>query len=390
MEIVLLGLALITCITLTVTMLEFLIGFKKILNLSHQVTIEEDKLPSISIIFGALNEERDIENALKTMLVIDYPTYEIIAIDDRSTDKTPIILDQYQKKYPDRLHVTHIKELPAGWLGKNHALHLGAQQAKGNWLLFTDADVIMKPDLLRKAISYVIKNNTDHLTIFEHHLRHPFWLKVFYLGHYITYSLVVKPWRIRYAWSKKSLGHGSFNLVNKKSYDACGGHQAIAMECLDDLKFGKLLKQHGFRQDTVDGRDYIEREWYKSLAEMISGLKKNSFAFYEYRIIPTIRDVLFAFIFYLWPIIGMIICSGPARWINMLNVALTLYMSAYVAKQFRLEKKFAFFYPISILILLYTMLNSVFSIYTNKGVIWRGTHYSLQELRNKIRLKPSL
>lgn len=385
MEMVLLIVALITCITLIVTMIEFLIGFKKILNLSRQAKLDEKMLPSISIIFGALNEERDIENALKTMLALDYPKLDIIAINDRSTDKTPAILDHYQALYPDRLRVIHIKELPPGWLGKNHALYVGSQHAKGDWLLFTDADVLMKPDLLTKTISYVLHHKIDHLTIFEHHLRESFWLKVFYLGHYVTYSMAIKPWRIRYAWSKKSLGHGSFNLVNKQSYQACGGHQAIAMECLDDLKFGKLLKQHGFRQDTVDGRDYIEREWYKSLPEMIAGLKKNSFAFYEYRILPTMRDISFAFLFYLWPVIAVIVCTGPTRWLNVLNVALTLYMSWYVAKQFRLERKFAFFYPISIIMLLYTMLNSVVSIYFNKGVIWRGTHYSLSHLRNKTR-----
>ena len=366
-------------------MIEFHIGFRTILNLSKQTVLDENKLPFISIIFSALNEERDIENALKTMLALDYPKFEVIAINDRSTDRTPAILDHYQTQYPDRLRVIHIQSLPQGWLGKNHALHIGAKQAKGDWLLFTDADVIMKKDLLKKAISYMTETNTDHLTIFEHHIRRPFWLKVFYLSHYMTYSLVVKPWRIRYAWSKKSLGHGSFNLVSKKSYVHCGGHQAIAMECLDDLKFGKLLKQHGFQQDTVDGRDFIEREWYKSLPEMIYGLKKNSFAFYEYRLLPTVRDLLFAFIFYIWPLIAIFVCTDTIRMINLFNVALTIYMGVYIAKQYRLEKRFAVFYPISILILLYSILNSVVSIYANKGVNWRGTHYSLDQLRNKIK-----
>ncbi len=383
MDTLLLLAALITCLALIITLIEFHIGFRTILNLSKQTELDEDKLPFISIIFSALNEERDIENALKTMLALDYPNFEIIAINDRSSDRTPAILDHYQRQYPDRLHVIHIKSLPEGWLGKNHALHIGAQHAKGDWLLFTDADVLMKKGLLRKTISYATATNTDHLTIFEHHLRPTFWLRVFYLAHYLTYSMVVKPWRIRYAWSKKSLGHGSFNLVTKKSYVTCGGHQAIAMECLDDLKFGKLLKQHGFHQDTVDGRDFIEREWYKTLPEMIYGLKKNSFAFYEYHILPTLRDILFAFIFYLWPVIAMFAYTGAIRGINILNVALTLYMSVYVAKQYRLASKFAVFYPISILLLLYTILNSVFSTYANKGVIWRGTHYSLDQLKNK-------
>src|SRR5580698_3866466 len=122
MDTALLLLALITCITLIVTMIEFHIGFKTILNLSKQTVLDDNKLPSISIIFSALNEERDIENALKTMLALDYPAFEIVAINDRSSDRTPIILDAYQTVYSDRLRVIHITELPKGWLGKNHAL----------------------------------------------------------------------------------------------------------------------------------------------------------------------------------------------------------------------------------------------------------------------------
>lgn len=381
METILFIIALLTCIYLLFTIMEFTLGFKKIVNLTNQAALESNKLPSISIIFSALNEEKDIAKALTSLLELNYPQLEIIAINDRSTDKTPEILERFHKEYPTRLRVLHINHLPDGWLGKNHALYFGSQHAKGEWLLFTDADVLMKSDTLTKAMSYVLKNNLDHLTIYENHLRKYFWLKVFYLGHYVTYCMAFKPWRIRYSWSKKYLGHGAFNLINKKSYQQCGGHQAISMECLDDLKFGKLIKEHGFNQDTVDGRDFIEKEWYKSLSDMIHGLKKNSFAFFEYKILPTVIAIIFALLFYIWPLFGAIIFSGPIRWLNIANIFFTFYMSASVAIQFRLKKRYALLYPASITILLYTMLNSVISVYKNKGVIWRGTHYSLKELK---------
>ena len=383
METILLILAFMTCVTLLLTIIEFIVGFNKISNLTDQVSIEENQLPSLSIIFSALNEEHEIELALTSLLNLNYPNLEIIAINDRSTDKTPEILERFQQQYPERMRVFHIKELPPGWFGKNHALYLGSQYAKGDWLLFTDADVLMKKEILIKSISYVLKNKIDHLTILENHLTNCFWLRVFYLGNYVTYSMAFKPWRVRYAWSKKFLGHGAFNLVKKTSYEYCGGHQAIALECLDDLQFGRLLKRHGFKQDTVDGRDLIEREWYKSLPDLINGLKKNSFAFYKYRLLPATRDILFAIFFYLWPLLGILLTSGAARWLNVLNVCLTLYMCIYVAKQFRLEKYFALLYPAAIAILLYTMINSIISTYKNKGVIWRGTYYPLKQLKNR-------
>lgn len=383
METVFLILAFITCIVLFLTIIEFIYGFNKISNLTDQVPIEEAALPSLSIVFSALNEENEIEAALTSLLNLSYPNLEIIAINDRSTDKTSEILERLQKTHSERIRVFHIKDLPPGWLGKNHALYLGSQYAKGEWLLFTDADVLMKKDTLIKSISYALHNKIDHLTILENHLSNCFWLRVFYLGNYVTYSMAFKPWRARYTWSKKFIGHGAFNLVKKISYEQCGGHQAIALECLDDLQLGKLIKRRGFKQDTVDGRDLIEREWYKSLPDVIKGLEKNAFAVYEYRLLPVINVIIFAFFFYLWPLVGMIVLTGTARWLNVLNVYLTLLMCVYVAKQFRLEKYFALFYPAAIVILLYAMLNSVFSIYKNNGVIWRGTYYSLKQLKNK-------
>jgi len=382
MESVLFIIALATCLYLIFTVFEFIFGFNQIKNLSSQILLDKDQLPTLSIILSALNEERDIEKALLSLLKLDYPNLEIIAIDDRSTDNTPDILDQLQKQYP-HLKVFHIKELPPGWFGKNHALHFGAEHASGEWLLFTDADVTMKSDTLTKSISYVLENKVDHLTIYENHQRNYFWLKILLLGLYVTYSMDKKPWRIRYSWSKKSIGHGAFNLVNSKAYKQCGGHAAIAMECLDDLKLGSLLKDNGYHQDTVDGRDFIEREWYTSLLDMINGMKKNSFAYYNYHILPACRDALLALGFYIWPFAAALLFPGPVRSLNLVNIGLTLFISVYVAKQFRLQKRYAVFYPIAVSILIYTVFNSVFSVWRNKGVIWRGTYYPMGTIKKK-------
>ena len=382
MESVLFIIALATCLYLIFNIFEFIFGFNKIKNLSEQIPIDKNQWPTISIIVSALNEEKDIEKALLTLLRLDYPHLEIIAINDRSTDSTPMILNRLQTEYP-RLKVAHIQNLPKGWFGKNHALHVGSQLAQGDWLLFTDADVAMRSDTLLKSISYVMQHQVDHLTIYENHQRNDFWLKILLLGLYIVYSMHKKPWRISYSWSKKSLGHGAFNLVKTTAYQQCGGHAAIAMECLDDLKLGSLLKNNGFQQDTVDGRDFIARDWYTSLPHMINGMKKNSFAYYNYQVLPACRDAFLAWGFYIWPVIASICFSGPLRSLNLVNVGLTLFVSLFVAKQFRLQKRYAIFYPFSVGILLYTVFNSIFSVCKNKGVIWRGTYYSLQAIKGK-------
>lgn len=262
------------------------IGYNKIKNLSNQYVLDRKQLPSLSIMFTALNEEANIEKGLTSLLTLDYPNYEVIVINDRSTDKTPDILARLQKTYP-HLHVYHVTELPENWFGKNHGLHVASQYAKGDWLLFTDSDVSMKRDALLKTMSYALENKLDHLTIHEYHSRNDFLHKILLLGYYISYSVVVKPWRIRHSWSKKSLGRAVFNLVKKSSYDRCGGHTPISLECLDDLKLGELLKKNGCKQDVVNAQEYVEFQWYNSAKEMITGLEKNGFAYHRYQMFST-------------------------------------------------------------------------------------------------------
>lgn len=382
MLIVIFMLAIATSIHLIYTIYESRLGFNSIRDLKIQTLFRMDQLPSVSIIFSALNEAESLPIALSTMLHLDYPQLEIIAINDRSNDQTGVILDQFSKMYSN-LRVIHLTQLPDNWLGKNHALYIGASQAKGDWLLFTDADVIMERPLLMKSMSYVIEQNLDHLTIYEKHLYQSLWLKILSLGSYVTYCLFMKPWCIRNQNSKKYLGHGAFNLVRKTAYQSLDGHRAIAMECLDDIKLGKLLKENGFKQDTVNGRDYIKREWYRSLSDMIHGLSKNSFAYFDFKLYRVFCNFSFAFFYYLWPFIAIIIFSGPLFWINLLNIGLTFYLTALVAIHFRLHKRYAFNYPLAVILLLYTIWNSVFLTYKHNGIYWRHTHYSLKKLRRK-------
>ena len=132
--------------------------------LEHVSPLEGDALPSVSVIIPACDEEQGIASALTSVLTLDYPNLEIIVLNDRSSDATPQILDRMAAEDP-RLRVIHISELPAGWLGKNHALHLGAAQAKGEYLLFTDADVHMAPDTLRRAAARMQVHQLDQLCL---------------------------------------------------------------------------------------------------------------------------------------------------------------------------------------------------------------------------------
>lgn len=382
MEAVLSMVAVLTLLYLIVTLVEFFIGFQSIQPLTNTPALIRRHLPSVSIIFSALNEELEIAGAVESFLQLQYPDFEVIAINDRSKDHTGQILNALQARHP-QLKVKHITDLPAGWFGKNHALYQGAQMAQGEWLLFTDADVTMKPDTLLRAMNYAMHHQLQHLTIREMHLRNSFWQKVLLLADYFMSSLALKPWRIRFRWSTRSLGHGAFNLVEKAAYQTSGSHAAIALECLDDLKLGAILKKNGFKQDTVDGRDYVARQWYSTLPEMIEGWKKNTFAFFDYNLFYMLGATAFALLMFIWPVYAACFTSGNLQMMNEFIVVLWGVAALLVSRHFRLNGYFALFYPLSILLLLYSIWTSMFAIYRQNGVIWRGTHYPLSLLKSK-------
>lgn len=118
--------------------------------------------PSLSVIIPARNEEKSIKQAISQLIDQDYPNLEVIVVNDRSTDNTGVILEELKIKYPE-LKVITITDVPPYWLGKNHAVYQGVKQATGEWLLFTDADVLFSPGSLKSTVSYSLENKLDHL-----------------------------------------------------------------------------------------------------------------------------------------------------------------------------------------------------------------------------------
>ncbi|RWX43923.1 Glycosyl transferase family 2, partial [Candidatus Electrothrix marina] len=245
--------------------------------------LEGDALPSVSVIVPACNEEQGIEQALTSVLALDYPGLEIIVLDDRSTDATPQILDRMAAKDP-RLRVIHITELPAGWLGKNHALHLGAAQAKGEFLLFTDADVHMAPDTLRRATAKMQAFQLDHLCLLFR-MTAPSRLLCLLIADSLSAAFsLAKPWLVRKPESPYFIGAGGFNMIRKSFYHSFGGHHPIRLCPVDDVLLGRLAKENKGRCDCLNGSRLVTVEWYRSIREMVLGLRKNTFALLDYRV----------------------------------------------------------------------------------------------------------
>ena len=339
-----------------------------------------DYWPTVSLIAAARNEEAHIEQAVGSLLAIDYPALEITIVNDRSTDRTREILQHLASGFP-RLNVVHLTELPAGWLGKNHALQLGADRSHGEWLLFADADVYFEPTALRRAIAYALANRVDHLAATPG-ARMPTWfLQSFVVTFVIYFSLFIRLWAIRNPNSTAHVGIGAFNLVRADVYRAVRGHQSIRMRPDDDLKLGKIIKLAGYRQDLVNGDEFLVIHWYGSLGELIRGLEKNTFAATEYSVWFTAFSSFASLANNVWPFLAVFLVPAPTRWIYLL-VCLTLWWMAWsTARAMKIPSSCAVAFPLTVLLMVYIQWRTMILNYYHDGIRWRDTHYSLAELK---------
>jgi cellulose synthase/poly-beta-1,6-N-acetylglucosamine synthase-like glycosyltransferase len=337
-------------------------------------------LPRVSVISAARNEERGVRAGLGSLLAQDYPALEAIAIDDRSTDGTGAVLDALAATDP-RLRVLHNTVLPAGWLGKNHALHLGAAAATGELLLFTDADVVMAPTTLRRAVTLLRRDGLDHLTVAPELVMPGWLLQSFAAAFMLSFSQYAQPWQARNPKSGKHIGIGAFNLVRADAYHAVGGHAPIAMRPDDDLKLGKLLKQAGYRQDVSFGRGLVSVAWYHTLREVARGLEKNAFAGVEYSVAAVVVATALLLLTGVWPWLALLL-TGGTTWLLNLGVVLVWTTLALVNRPVSgLGLRQALGLPLGNLILAWVFVRSTYLALRNDGIDWRGTHYPLAELR---------
>lgn len=338
------------------------------------------ELPSISLVAAARNEERNIEAAVRSLLAIEYPRLEITIVDDRSTDRTSEILRRLSAENA-RLNLVRIDELPAGWLGKNHALQSGVDRSRGEWILLTDADIVFERTALRRAIRWAVDEKIDHLAVTPHVEYRGWLLQAVVLSFILNFTLFVRSWAIRNPRSRAHVGIGAFNLVRGDVYRQIDGHRSIAMRPDDDLKLGKIIKQAGFSQALADGTEMVRVEWYASLGEMIRGMEKNAFASMDYSIVASVASTVVLLIANVWPFAAVVLVPGAARWLYVVDVMLLLALLARIARRAHFPVSCSLGYPVAVLLFVYIIWRTMCLNLWQGGIRWRDTFYPLSKLR---------
>lgn len=341
---------------------------------------DEDALPAVSVVIPARNEERNLEHALQSVLDLDYPDIEIIVVNDRSTDTTGAILARTLER-DARLAVVTIDDLPAGWIGKPYALHTGAQRARGEFILFTDADIVFRPSALRKAVAHAQANGFDHVTLIPESTMPGNFLTTVSATFGMFMFIIFKPWKARDPQSRCYMGVGAFNLIRTSAYRAMGGHQPVALRPDDDLKFGKLVKDNGYRQDVLNGRGMVTVEWYRSVAELIDGLMKNMFAGMGYNVSLVIAATLAALVMHIWPWIGVWVTDGWTQACYVVTVVMMVGSFGVVMAPFGVKFRDGLLLPLTIGLLVYIQCRAAVLALWRGGIVWRGTFYELRQLK---------
>ncbi len=338
--------------------------------------------PRLAVIVPACNEEAAIEATIRSLRAQEGVPLEVVAVDDRSTDRTGTILDELAAEPgPVPLQVLHVRERPDGWMGKQNALAQGLARTDAPYLLFTDGDIFFRPDTLRRAMRYMVEERADHLVLLPTPIIRGFGEHMMLSAMQVYSAFAVRLWKVADPRSRRDrLGVGAFNLVRREAYDAIGGFAALRMEVLEDVRLGVEIKRRGLRQRVAFGAGLVTLHWASGVGGIVRNVTKNLFAAFRFNAALALGGAASLAGLGIYPALSVL--GPPAMRLPGL-VAILFQLLLYRA--FRREggssPAYALMLPAATVCLVYAMLRSVAVTLYRGAVVWRGTTYPLKELR---------
>jgi glycosyltransferase involved in cell wall biosynthesis len=244
--------------------------------------------PDVTVIVPACNEEQSIQTTLRSLLASTGVRLQIVAVDDRSTDRTGEQMDGVAAEAqavggPHTLEVIHNRELPPGWMGKAHALAMATERATAPWLLFTDGDVTFDPRLIALALGYARAERADHVVlILTIQLKNAAEAAVVAAFQALA-AWNTRLWKVADPKARDFFGTGGFNLVRLEIYERLGGFAAMRMEVVEDLRLGWKIKRAGYAQRIVLGPGLARIRWIDGALSFVGLVEKNGYAGLRYR-----------------------------------------------------------------------------------------------------------
>ena len=345
---------------------------------------EPARWPRVSVVIPACNEAATIEAAVRSRLDEGYPDAEYIVVDDRSTDGSGEIIDRLARE-DARVVPLHVRELPAGWLGKVHAMHVALGHATGEYVLFSDADVHHEPGTLQKVVAHCEQHAIDHVAAFPTVWSTGFWIDAVMTTLLRILSVASRAWKVADPRSRISIGGGTFNLVRRTALDRAGGLAPLAMEVVDDAGLGQLLKWSGASACVLNARGYVSLAYYTSVRETVLGMEKNAFAALGRFEVARFAIMLGA-ICTLELAAPIALIFGAAPLLAGVTIGVALVTQVAIARWLDRPLVSAVFSPFGVGVFAFGGMRSMILTLRRGGIAWRGTHYPLAALREGRRL----
>ena len=344
--------------------------------------------PLVSVIVPARNEEKNIRRCVEAILAQDYPNFQALVLDDRSTDATSAILAELSAR-DSRLVVVHGRELPAGWAGKPHALHQAAASATGEWLLFLDADTYIHPNALSAALASAQKTRADLYTVMTEQILGSFWEKTVMPLVFTALSVGFSPRKVNDRKSRDAIANGQFIFIRRAVYDAIGGHQAVKDQIVEDKALAEKVKWGGQRLVIADGRGIARTRMYTDLPSMWEGWTKNIYlglsdhpALLLLGAFGAFLALMAALVLPAWPIFGILWYANGGGWMAFAVILEALLVWAYIILArmkinhlMGISRWYAFTTPLGAGVFAAMMLTSAWKVLSGQGVTWKGRNY---------------
>jgi chlorobactene glucosyltransferase len=348
--------------------------------------------PLISVCVPARNEERNIRRCVEALLAQTYPNFEVIVLDDRSTDGTLKILKSLAESTDPRkvpLKVLSGSDLPPGWAGKPHALTQAAALAHGEWLCFVDADTYATPDALAAVYAKAVETKADLFTIMTRQIMLTFWERAVLPLVMLALSVGFSPRKVNDPKRKDAIANGQFIFIKRTVYEAVGGHAAIKGSIVEDKELAILVKGKGYRLVVADGRKVASTRMYTSLAEVWEGWTKNIYLGLRDDKGLLLLGVFGAFLAFtaalllpLWLVGGVILTatgSGVEGTVVLVEAVLLWgYLISWrvlASRDMGIPSWYALTIPLGAGVFAAMILTSAWNVLSGVGVTWKGRTY---------------